>query len=551
MKKFNNVNDCLQKWFDLKKNVTAIISNEKGNLKRVSYQELEILIKKYGTYFYSQGLRQGDLVVTSLIPSTEYAAVHFALLRLGCIPVIIDTGVSEQQKVACIQDSAPNFLISDNNGIRLSELYPKEFSSIRKKINVFDINLSQFLKNNLIPDISISIDDTLCLFFTSGSTGTPKATIWTQHNVISQITLQNENLDKLHNHNDLIIFPFFLLTSLLKGMTCIIPEINFGNPVTTDPLKFINAINQFGVTSGFASPTVWNIIMDYCISENINLESLKMVTTAGSPVDPNLTEKMSQIMTNAEIATPYGATEAILPITSINAHTLLTKDIVNKTLTGQGICLGKPVKTAKVLIIESLNDTVIPSWSKVKTLSPFKIGEIIVSGPMVTKGYYKNEIATKKSKIIQTSTNELYHRMGDLGYFDNNGNLWYCGRLKDAFISNNYTFYTANIESIFNSFHEIKKCAIIKLEELNLVCLIIESKYSQLSFVEEKIFNQIDRSSIPIDKVFVYNKSLPVDNRHNTKIERHLLKKELISDHKTNFIELKRVIPSITAKETS
>jgi len=541
MVKFNNVNDCLDKWFETKKNDISIISFDAGNLKRTTFDSLKNLTNRYCNYFHSKGMSQGDLILTNLTPSLEYAAVHFALFRLGCIPVIIDTGVSEKQKVACIKESKPVYLISDKQGIILSERYPKEYSSIKLKINISEINFNSPQENLTTTNPSIDLEDTLCLFFTSGSTGTPKATIWSQNNVISQITLQNENLNKLHIHNDLIVFPFFLLTSLLKGMTCVIPEINFGNPVASNPIKIITAIKQLKVSSGFASPAFWNEVVDFSISESITLKSLKMITTAGSTIEPNLIEKMIKVMPNAEISAPYGATEAILPITTINAINLLDKKIVNQTLTGNGVCIGKPVKTATVLVIEPLDDTTQNLWAEIKQLKPYQVGEIIVSGPMVTKGYYKNKTATINSKLTETSTKKLYHRMGDLGYFDDDENLWFCGRKKDSFISKNYTFHTANIEAIFNSILEVKKCAIIRTDNLNLVTLIIEPNSEKLSLIQEKVFKKIDKLLIPIDEVLIYNTPLPVDNRHNTKIERHILKKELDDNNYLRFSKLGRV----------
>ena len=118
MSHFNNVNDCLDKWFNMKQQDTAIIEKNGVNINEISFGELNSLLRKYCCYFQHIGMKQGDLVLTNLIPSIEYAAIHFALFRLGCIPVIIDAGVSEEQKLTCIKNSSPDYIVSNSEGIR-------------------------------------------------------------------------------------------------------------------------------------------------------------------------------------------------------------------------------------------------------------------------------------------------------------------------------------------------------------------------------------------------------------------------------------------------
>src|SRR5262249_37277437 len=140
----------------------------------------------------------------------------------------------------------------------------------------------------------------------------------------------------------------------------------------------------------------------------------------------------------AQVHTVYGATEA-LPVTSIGSDEILG-ETRHATDQGRGVCVGRPVPGIKVRIIR-ISDDPIPEWSDDLSVPDGTIGEIAVSGPVVTRAYFNRPEATKLAKIADPAMSLLYHRMGDLGYFDDRGRIWFCGRKSHRVVLPNETLY--------------------------------------------------------------------------------------------------------------
>ena len=132
----------------------------------------------------------------------------------------------------------------------------------------------------------------------------------------------------------------------------------------------------------------------------------------GAPVSVDLHEKFEKVLPNGTTYTPYGATES-LPLCQFSGKEIL-KETASLSRKGNGTCVGLPVKGVDLKIIP-ITEEEIPFLSQTTTLSPFEIGEVIVSGDIVTPEYYQMEEQTKKAKI-RDEKGKLWHRMGDLGY---------------------------------------------------------------------------------------------------------------------------------------
>src|SRR5262249_34092040 len=152
---------------------------------------------------------------------------------------------------------------------------------------------------------------------------------------------------------------------------------------------------------------------------------LRRVVSAGAPVPAAVIERFTTMLSlDVQVFTPYGATEA-LPVASIGSDVILN-ETRHLTDQGKGVCVGFPVPGMDVRIIP-ISDDPIATFGESTTLPPGEIGEIIVSGPVVTAEYFGWPKATELAKM-RDATGRLWHRMGDVGYFDEQGRLWYCGR---------------------------------------------------------------------------------------------------------------------------
>ena len=160
----------------------------------------------------------------------------------------------------------------------------------------------------------------------------------------------------------------------------------------------------------------------------------------------------------AEIFTPYGATEA-LPVASIGSNEILG-ETRHRTDQGAGVCVGRPFEGIEVKIIR-ISDDPIPAWSDDLEVADGTVGEIVVAGPVVTREYFRRPEATALAKIADPARGTFFHRMGDLGYRDDRGRLWFCGRKSHRVILEDETLYTICCEGVFNAHPDVARTALV------------------------------------------------------------------------------------------
>src|SRR5262249_3602022 len=108
-----------------------------------------------------------------------------------------------------------------------------------------------------------------------------------------------------------------------------------------------------------------------------------------------------------------------------------------------------------------IRDDAIPTWSEELVVPEGQIGEIVVAGPIVTREYVNRPEATTLAKIADPTRRIVYHRMGDVGYRDAFGRLWFCGRKSHRVILANQTLFTIPCEAIFNTYPEVARTALV------------------------------------------------------------------------------------------
>jgi acyl-coenzyme A synthetase/AMP-(fatty) acid ligase len=374
----------------------------------------------------------------------------------------------------------------------------------------------------------MAADQTAAILFTSGSTGPPKGAVYTHAIFEAQL----ERLKSLYaiepGEIDLCTFPLFALFAPAMGMTSIVPEMDPTRPARVNPDKLFEAIEDFGPTNLFGSPALLRRLGPAGSCRGCKLSTLKRVVTAGAPASPRVIAEFSRLLeSTAEIFTPYGATEA-LPVTSIGSTEILAETRF-KTERGAGVCVGQPVDGLDVRIIR-ICDAPIPRWSDDLEVGDETVGEIIVSGPVVTREYYRRPEATALAKITDSDRGLFFHRMGDLGYRDDRGRLWFCGRKSHRIILDDITLYTVCCEGVFNAHPAVARSALVgvagKKSPIPVLCVeLVESlNRPERNRVRGELldrgtaFAQTRRIS-----TILFHPSFPVDIRHNSKIFRDKL----------------------------
>ena len=375
--------------------------------------------------------------------------------------------------------------------------------------------------------ITTGPDDLAAILFTSGSTGVPKGVEYRHRHFVAQVELLRRAFQIVPGTVNLPTFPPFALFDPALGCTSVIPMMDPTRPAQADPFKLISAIRQFSVASLFGSPALLQNLAAHCELHKQKLVSLKTIMSAGAPVPPALVQlARGMLPTDAQIFTPYGATEA-LPVAIVEGRTLLG-EVRALSESGGGICVGTPLPQNTVRII-GITGTALVHWGDVRTCATGEIGEITVSGPSVTEAYFNAPEKTAVAKIDEDGT--CVHRMGDVGYFDTEGRLWYCGRKSHRVQTTSGTLYTEQVEAIFNASGLIFRSALVGIGPVpaQTPVLIFELARSAKSTPPLDIVERLRALAAAhalcagIQHFLLYSKPFPVDIRHNAKINREKL----------------------------
>jgi acyl-CoA synthetase (AMP-forming)/AMP-acid ligase II len=471
------------------------------------------------------GIARGTRVLLMVKPGLDLIRVVFALFKVGAVPIVIDPGMGLSKFLKCVRHSNPSAVVGIPAAILVARLFRPSFKGVSVKFSVgrkFARQLSRFEDRGAFPVVDSAVDELAAILFTSGSTGPAKGVCYAHGMFMAQVEAIRAQYDIEPGEVDLPMLPVFALFNPALGMCTVVPEMNPSRPATVDPAKIVQAIEQNQVTNSFGSPALWTKIARYCEAHSVTLPSIRRILMAGAPVPPALMRQMQAILPNGEIHTPYGATEA-LPVSSISATEVL-KETAERTQRGEGTCVGAPLPLVSVRVIEPVEGA-IGTIASVVNCAVGVIGEIVVKGPSVTRGYDALAKADGESKIQDGEY--LWHRMGDMGWLDASGRLWFCGRKAERVLTQDEPLYTDCCEALFNQHPEVFRSALIDTGG-GVPGLVIEPEVGQFprSAAARRRFEaslaalgQTCAMTAAIDR-FYFEKSFPVDVRHNAKIHR-------------------------------
>lgn len=501
----------------------------------LSFHELNDRSDRYAAYLAGQGVGAGDRVMLMVTPSADFICLTFALFKIGVTIILIDPGMGYENLLRCIEGVKPTVFIGIPKARLFAAVFPKPFRSVKHRFccgnsfGIFGRDIRSAIADKVAPYpvYQPAADDLAAIIFTTGSTGPPKGVRY-EHSIFAA------QLDRIRNyygidetHTDQPAFPLFALFSTALGACAVIPDMDPTKPAQVDPEKFIASIEKYNVSYSFGSPAIWNVVSRYCIEQNLRLKSLKKVLMAGAPVPGELLERVINILPEeARVFTPYGATES-LPIVSMEG-----REILNETWplsrTGKGTCVGRPLPGIELRVI-AIEDNPIASIEQSCSMPVGEIGEIVVKGDVVTRAYENNEEETRHAKI--PDGNSFWHRMGDAGYLDAQGRLWFCGRKAHRVISGGVTMFSIPCESIVNEHQDVFRSALVgardKTGDEFIPVLIIEPIHS-FKGSEEQLLKEVRElaAASPLTnsiQKFMVHRNFPVDIRHNAKIFREKL----------------------------
>ena len=482
-------------------NLTDKICLIQGNQK-ITYKNLYNKVAKFQNYLQDKGIKKGNKVLVLVPMSVELYVTLLAIWSIGAIPCFMDAGfIKNGMKKNEFNDI--DALIGITKYIVYSNIN-KNLKKLKLKINVNEIDKIQEKQELQIIDLDEEYPGILT--YTSGTTGTPKIAERTHQFLQFQGEILEQEINYEKGDIELSSIPIFTLSNINVGITTVIANGNYSNLGNSKPEKLVKQIKENNINRIMSAPGLLNIIVNYCLKKNLLLTNVKKIFTGGGAVFLDFIGNLKKVFPKAKIVTLYGSTEAE-PIAKLTIDEITEKDIED-TQNGKGILAGDIIGVEDCKIIKT-NIEQIGNITKeqFKNIQTDKIGEIVVTGKNVLKGYV-NGIGDKENKF--SVEGKKYHRTGDLGIIDENNKLWLRGRIKEPFF---------NIEATLHSKLKIGKTAILKNQDK--IILVLEKKNLT---PEDDIKKAITFEKI--DEIKYINK-IPVDKRHSTKVDYKELRKKL------------------------
>jgi olefin beta-lactone synthetase len=506
----------------------------------LTYGELDARSDAIAAGLAKRGIVRGTHTVLMVRPTPEFFLLMFALFKAGAVPVLVDPGIDKRALKQCLNEAQPEAFI----GIPLAQFARVLLGwarSARVRVTtgaraiLADVTLAEVERAGAHAGPQLADtqpDDVAAILFTSGSTGIPKGVVYRHRHFVAQIAMMREAFGIAPGGVDLPTFPPFALFDPALGLTSIIPDMDPTRPAKADPRKLHAAIKRFGVDQLFGSPALMRVLTDY----GQPLPTIKRATSAGAPVPADVVAKLQSLLPpDAQFWTPYGATEC-LPVAVIEGRELVT--LRERTEHGAGTCVGRPVPPNEVRII-AITYEALADWSEASLVEGGLVGEITVAGPSATDLYFNREAQTQNAKIRETladGSTRIVHRMGDLGYFDREGRLWFCGRLTQRVVTPEGTLCTEQIEPVFNTHPDVARTALVGLGSARepdrgaqqpILCVelrpgVAASEWPRIEAELRKLGEGFVHTA-KVQTFLHYPKPFPVDIRHNAKIGREKL----------------------------
>lgn len=468
----------------------------------VTYSDLYKEVSNFADYLKKKGIKKGSNVLVLVPMSKNLYVTLLAIWSIGATACFMDAGFIKNGMKKNKFDEIDSIV-----GKTVYLLYANINKNLRKlKIKINEKFIDKLKSDNHLEICDVEEDFPAILTYTSGTTGAPKIAARSHEFLSIQAEILKNCLNYEEDDIELSSVPIFTLSNIDAGITTCIADGNFTNLGNSNAEKIVTQIINKKINRIMAAPGLLNLINKYCKDNSIKIDQVTKVFSGGGAIFVDFINDIKSVFPNARIVTLYGSTEAE-PIAEMDVSDI-SEDVMNKIKEGHGIPAGNIVGVSDCKIInigiKEIGDISKEEFDKLQTNG---IGEIVVSGRNVLKGYV-NGYGDKENKFSVDGIK--YHRTGDMGFLDENNNLWLRGRIKEPFF---------NIEAALHARFKIGKTAVFKNNDEIILVLENGDKIDESDIREAISFEKIDKIK--------YVEKIPVDKRHSTKVDYKELRKLL------------------------
>ncbi len=509
----------------------ALVDSRNGRDRVLTFGELSRRVSAGAHALQSMGLKRGQVILVFQPVSIELYELILAAFHAGIRVMLADPSAGREFLTQCCQRLKPDAYFGSWKAQCLRIMVP-EMRRIPITIIVgrwFPGALTWRTDTEECPLTAVPDEEPALITFTSGSTGIPKAAVRSHGFLLAQHRTLSCALAFEEGEVDLVTLPVFVLANLASGLTSVLAATDLARPGTPDAAAIRSQCERRGVTRCTASPAFFEGLL----RSQAGMPPFRKIFTGGAPVFPDLLRRLSSDQPNALIHSVYGSTEAE-PISHFSADEVAATEA--GTRRGGGLCSGEPVSEIQVKVIADrwgvpLGPMCSADFSSM-AVPIGQVGEIVVTGEHVLGGYLDG-VGDSETKIHVDGN--VWHRTGDAGWLDEKGRIWLLGRCAEklpnfpapAGLPAGALIYPFAVEcALREAFPEIRMAAIAWQGARTLVVGGICS-HGETAEIQRKAEELGIRNIIHIGRI-------PLDRRHNAKIDYPALRKILESGNRRN-----------------
>ncbi|HEX5018398.1 MAG TPA: alpha/beta fold hydrolase [Actinomycetes bacterium] len=500
----------------------AVVEMGRRNPDRtVTWAQLARTVADLSSGMTGIGVRAEDRVALLVPPSADLTAVLYATWRAGAVPVIADAGLGLAGMRRALRGANVQHVIGTARGLSAAKAMGLKGTyisvggfapAVRRALGV-DYTAVELTKigRQVAPPPLPPVTAEAAVLFTSGATGPAKGVVYRHGQLEAQRDLVRETFHVTASDRLVAAFAPFALFGPALGVTSAVPNMDVTQPGTLTARALADAIAAVDATLVFAAPAALRNIVRTASSldaaQRERCARVRLLLSAGAPVGRETLRAAAQLLGNCEAHTPYGMTEA-LPVCDVTLSEL------EEHGRGNGVLVGRPVRGVQVSIspLDALGSAV-----GALTDEPDITGEVVVRGPHV-KDHYDQLWATQRA----SARDHGWHRTGDVGHLDTNGNLWIEGRLQHVITTPAGVVTPVAPEQRIERLDAVELACVVGVGPpgQQVVVAVVEAPLQVPGVATIELSGALRHAAgIEFAAVLVVDE-LPVDIRHNSKIDR-------------------------------
>jgi olefin beta-lactone synthetase len=486
-------------------NVNDIAISDAGADSSVTRPEFAARVATYAEELHRRGVQNGDRIAILVSPSIDLIAVVYACWRIGAVAVIADRGLGLRGLRAAVRASRVRFVIGPVRAgvaarllgwapraifIRLTALAATSVVALVHKVTAPEPNP----------------DDLAAVLFTSGATGPAKGVRYTHRQLYAQRDALQKTYAITPQDSFVAAFAPFALYGPALGIATGLADMDVTSPSTLTAEALDDACRRINATMVFASPAALANVVTTATDNLPHLRKVRLVMSAGAPVPIKTLQSVSALCPAAQLHTPYGMTE-MLPVADVS---LLDLERIG---TGGGVCVGQPITGCEVSVDPATR-------------------EILVSGAWMSDGYDSLWFTEYSARPMVASNGRVtkWHRTGDVGHLDSDGNLWIEGRAVHIIHSQDGAVAPVPLEIAVETLPAVVRVAAVGVGPIGVqqVVIVVETNDHASGAADAQLTHDVRAVLYPQAVAAVWTtKHLPVDIRHNSKIDRTAVAREM------------------------